>query len=103
LLLHVWPDVKGAAVKEKPGGKCLVGHMPCLPTSQSREELGTRDTLMEEKSLLWGHLAEAQYLQSSAINASEYLPILVCLFVFCFSFFETGFLCVALAVLELTL
>jgi hypothetical protein len=29
--------------------------------------------------------------------------LFVCLLVFCFCFFETGFLCVALAVLELTL
>jgi hypothetical protein len=65
----------------------------------------TLDILLSKQLHLQMSIA-MNYWSGSRPPASATLSFFVfcfCLFVFCFLFFETGFLCVALAVLELTL
>jgi hypothetical protein len=77
----------------------------CVPEDNLQcHSSGTLDTAMEAR--LGAHLSPAPRLQSQAFAA---LPVLLdfihnfFLFWFWFWFFETGFLCIALVVLELTL
>jgi hypothetical protein len=51
---------------------------------------------------LYIHICIPKYNQLNSYNVTCFL-FLFCFLVFGFWFFETGFLCVALAVLELTL
>jgi hypothetical protein len=60
----------------------------------------------------WGHCPPSLYLVSVTSGGSPSYPhvrklvfffLFVCFLFFCFWFFKTGFLCIALAVLELTL
>jgi hypothetical protein len=58
------------------------------------------------KSMGWPHLHACTHAPGSPTAWPQFLFVclFVCLFVFVFCFvFETGFLCIALAVLELTL
>ena len=48
-----------------------------------------------------GQLGEPSHIQD--VTCSPGIFLFVCLFWFCFLFFETGFLCIVPAVLELTL
>jgi hypothetical protein len=50
-----------------------------------------------------GPLEEQPRLLTTQPSLQPRAVCLFCFFVFCFLFFDTGFLCVALAVLELTL
>jgi hypothetical protein len=93
------------AVYERPN---FSGHMYILPQGEYPEYqrwMGLNDRLGSCRAV---HLVS---LEACYVATTPHLSFLsffcfgccCCLFVFLFCFFETGFLCVALAVLELTL